>query len=1289
MRTEAQFSPGTSPLRRTSGVALILTLSLIVVATVIVTAFFFRSRFDSQGSASYTSQVSATQLAELGSAKVIASLVAEAEEGASDVVTNPNTGDQVFVVTDPQNMLVKRQIQGSVAAGTPGTGFSSLVKQSVPAMDRASIGLTVSPIPTYDASRISKSSYRPLDGSYWSRPMLTVDDFDNSQVPQWVYVNASGESVTDAPDKDAKPEAKVAGRFAFNVYDVGGLLDINAAGYNLDAGELAKRKGSLLYADLPGLATEVGATSLTPEKVADLNAWRYKNFSWAPGSSPVNSNNPVAPSEELSALMRSGPMFASLGKYPPGLDSTIGRQDKNAFLSRSDVIRYFEDKLGPTQARLLLPYLTHYTRGLDQPYFIWDWATRPRPAANENFFLKSGNNPALVNANPWSDEGTFRLFQRFPLDRLALLRLDETGNQPEGDENLIRRYFGLRRGNDEAGRPRWEYDPVHKGTGAGEPFRLLSELDGITAKDLQSDPSLAPNFFEMLYYAISSGSIGQQFGGVAPTVTGNSPNAPHARIASSQWSRNFDASTIMHVMRIGAAIIDQWDADPFPTRISFGERTVFGIEDLPYLHGFKRMNYFGVPAYTLKYTGGELKVVECASFMHPQLWNPFSSESGPTTPAAPKRFRVVPHTRVLEDGDPYVEKRRWGFGSDFNRRLFFPQNFPVHDSANGGRNFNLLKNQRENTPNFDANDINSLPYGGNWDAVETNVDLDQTDYVQIDASAADVNVFRKPFLAWTSPPVRGGGPPVDGIAIETYQAGELRDPFPLNSNINLNINANTSTTIRLPRVGFRIGKYLCENIVNTGRPAGQNQSDFLGINYGANIADTEIRVSFRVEYQSPDGRWLPYDIMYDAVDFYTLDNGSQDQVWRVMGLDHDATFRADPTVGRFGPQSLAYRSRSIADAAKIQNFPPNSTGWTSAGRWVYRNTLGGKTTTAGVSIDGGGEPKSQQGYNFFMRSGAPPTWPLGTFKDLREYDWLRTGTFAKFSRTAPDLGGYLDPDLQLRFPDATEAWTGNPNGEESPVKMEDQEAYQPAKHDKARPIILNRPFQSVAEMSYASRDLPWKTLDFWNANSGDSALLDYFCLNSSEIDAGATPIIAGVVNPNTASPVVLAALISGASKDVKRDGSAAIDWTQALKIAESLSAYLQSTSSDAGPLRSRAEIIGRWDSSLKKFTGPWTGTFVGTTRSENAGSQATRDALGNDVAFYEPRRVSLVRALADNAEPRVWNLLIDITAQSGRISPNTTDLEDFVVEGSVRQWIFVAIDRMTGKILDQRLEDAN
>jgi hypothetical protein len=55
----------------------------------------------------------------------------------------------------------------------------------------------------------------------------------------------------------------------------------------------------------------------------------------------------------------------------------------------------------------------------------------------------------------------------------------------------------------------------------------------------------------------------------------------------------------------------------------------------------------------------------------------------------------------------------------------------------------------------------------------------------------------------------------------------------------------------------------------------------------------------------------------------------------------------------------------------------------------------------------------------------------------------------------------------------------------------------------------------------------------------------------------------------------------------------------------------------------------------------------------------------------------------------VWNLLIDVVAQSGRYPPNANSLAGFVVEGEQHYWVHVAIDRFTGQVIDKQIETVN
>ena len=58
----------------------------------------------------------------------------------------------------------------------------------------------------------------------------------------------------------------------------------------------------------------------------------------------------------------------------------------------------------------------------------------------------------------------------------------------------------------------------------------------------------------------------------------------------------------------------------------------------------------------------------------------------------------------------------------------------------------------------------------------------------------------------------------------------------------------------------------------------------------------------------------------------------------------------------------------------------------------------------------------------------------------------------------------------------------------------------------------------------------------------------------------------------------------------------------------------------------------------------------------------------------------------------MWNLLFDIIAQAGRFpsgSEKQGDLRNFVVEAEHRIWVHVALDRLTGEVLDLQTEEVS
>src|SRR5205823_1301586 len=232
------------------------------------------------------------------------------------------------------------------------------------------------------------------------------------------------------------------------------------------------------------------------------------------------------------------------------------------------------------------------------------------------------------------------------------------------------------------------------------------------------------------------------------------------------------------------------------------------------------------------------------------------------------------------------------------------------------------------------------------------------------------------------------------------------------------------------------------------------------------------------------------------------------------------------------------------------------------------------------------------------------------------------------------------------------------------------------------PIMLNRPFRSVAELGYVFRDLPWKTLDFFTEKSADAGLLDIFTINDGPPGIGigglgVTSMVqptmtAGNVNLNSlyldpnnsnlapvAQPVVAGALWDDSASTVGASGSG--DQT-----AQTITKRVVNATS-ATPMRNKSELI--------------THAGLPTTILPTA---------ANDNQAVKARREVVPRAMSSVSQTRVWNVLIDVVAQSGHYKPNANSLgNDFIVEGEQHYWVHVAIDRFTGQVIDKQIEVVN
>jgi hypothetical protein len=251
---------------------------------------------------------------------------------------------------------------------------------------------------------------------------------------------------------------------------------------------------------------------------------------------------------------------------------------------------------------------------------------------------------------------------------------------------------------------------------------------------------------------------------------------------------------------------------------------------------------------------------------------------------------------------------------------------------------------------------------------------------------------------------------------------------------------------------------------------------------------------------------------------------------------------------------------------------------------------------------------------------------------------------------------------------------------------------------QSRPFILNRPFRSVAELGYVFSGTPWRNIDFLTPESGCSALLDLFCINDpSDLDG----MVAGKINLNTRQLPVLKAILAGINTqgDAYKDelhagGTGATDSLSSAEITQIAQALINRTTntntSGQGPLCNISELVGKWNSAVT-ISGALAPNNIDGSQSYTGFSSDLSSIFDSTDPSYSTSRIqrlreSAIRALSSSGQTRVWNLMIDVVAQTGRYRSGETSLDKFVVDGERRYWLHVAIDRFTGKIIDKQIE---
>jgi hypothetical protein len=449
---------------RERAAALLIVLAFVALLTGMSMAYLSRVTGDRQVAHSSFNQSSVDQLAQSAMDNIIGDFRQEIIDPVASTSSTVNVNGvdvTIYTPTSAAYMVPQRNVNLS--------GVYNLIRRS----DR--LDPLVAPARPSRASAVNSMTDISANGRYVSStrwnghyliPKGNVNTNDpsptptfNAVTPDWVFVTAAG--ATQSP-----PPADVIGRYAFAVYDEGGLLDANLVGLpspTPGAVTIASpspsrtvypsRKGTVAFADLTALRlTPLGSTP-NPLTVSRMVGWRNYATTLVPTNKTFPDLSP-SPTEFVTYFVNNSSDFLSVS---PTVNAR-GRTDQ-AFTTRSQLIQLVLSSLGASPN--LLQYLGTFSRELNGP--TWHAASNP-------------------------------ISQRFQLDQISLLGSSPTPSPSGANAAAIQAKFGLLWSS---ATQRWQYVGT---TGTS----LLS-----TIPTPAPSGSPQPDFFQILNYAYPGHTINQ------------------------------------------------------------------------------------------------------------------------------------------------------------------------------------------------------------------------------------------------------------------------------------------------------------------------------------------------------------------------------------------------------------------------------------------------------------------------------------------------------------------------------------------------------------------------------------------------------------------------------------------------------------------------------------------------------------------------------------------------------------------------------------------------------------
>jgi hypothetical protein len=594
------------------GIALLIVLAFVVLMAAMVVAFLSRTATDRQVAHSSFNQTKADDLATGALDIVTGDLKQEILNGSVPSTVSTFT---IYAPTANANLLPMRSGNPS---GVPDP-IPNLVRRSVRSDPISNPGVGSRASAVNSASDVSLNS-RSVTPARWNKHYLIprpagANPSDTTPIasftaPDWVFVTSAG------PVQITAPNTTVIGRYTYAIYDEGGLIDASAAGF--PTGTVASQsgyKGFLSFADLTALGMSQGG-------IDDVVGWRNYASAQPTGSFPSFTFNAAAATRYFNFVTTNRSGFVTVSS-----NSWNNRTDQ-VFVDRQSLINLRAASGFTANA---LQYLGTFSRELKAPSWkpttptgsTIDYTGKKDDPASANRFLPN----VRVTATFTRADGTVAqvgqplIETRFSLSRIA--GLGPNGVVTTGTTTMIngalspataatvQRDFGLVWNTDH-----WDYCGS-AGTTAISSIALIGSIG-----------NREPNFFELLKAGILSGSLGKD-AGVTGTYFVNYEEGPASGLNTQ------DANADYQIIQIGANIIDQYDADSYPTEIRFGNppTSFYGIENLPH---FQRV--FAKTLSPDKDASGKNVPKQVGGWLMAEVWNPHQ-DVGYTAATTPNSFR--------------------------------------------------------------------------------------------------------------------------------------------------------------------------------------------------------------------------------------------------------------------------------------------------------------------------------------------------------------------------------------------------------------------------------------------------------------------------------------------------------------------------------------------------------------------------------------------------------------------------------------------------------------------------